>query len=496
MWTMDGFAHLAHSSSPLRPMMKNRTKFAGAALAGAVLIGGLIWNWNRPSTSYLGPAASGETPQANLRLLSPGILSIALRSGFTQASGLSLQGDGTIVVGATSWSPSLPAREGSRAVVLRMTSNGRLANPAVTLITDTPASVSGVTTARDGKSMVYGSSKGQNGHFLLARLMPDGALDPAFGNGGAVLANMKSSMWLGDHAQAVAIQDDGKIVATGGAGYVPGPLALAGYCATARFNRDSRFDRNFGDNGRLLTSVERKQFCSATSVLVAPDGKIVVVGHYHAEHEPSHIVIFRYLPDGTPDRQFGRDGIAQLLKISAIAWGGAAFDAQGRIVVVGTEEVGPTNWRFLVVRLDPNGTLDQSFGTDGIASLVGGSFSQELVAVALQRDGKIVAVGKNGWHGGVRPAEPGKRDEIVVTRLDANGALDQSFAGGGLLMMSSPRYLWSARAIAIQPDGKMLIAGSFVDDANDRATSAIVLLRLNPDGTPDADFGSGVSITE
>ena len=148
------------------------------------------------------------------------------------------------------------------------------------------------------------------------------------------------------------------------------------------------------------------------------------------------------------------------------------------------------------MRLEPNGKPDPSFGTDGIVSLAGGSFSQELVAAGPQQDGKIVAVGKTGWRSGVRPAEPGKRDEIVVTRLDANGALDQSFAGGGLLMMSSPRYLWSARAIAIQPDGKMLIAGSFVDDANDRATSAIVLLRLNPDGTPDADFGSGVSITE
>jgi hypothetical protein len=70
--------------------------------------------------------------------------------------------------------------------------------------------------------------------------------------------------------------------------------------------------------------------------------------------------------------------------------------------------------------------------------------------------------------------------------------LDQSFAGGGLLIMASPRYLWSARAIAIQPDGKLLIAGGFADDENGRVRSAIVLLRLNPDGTPDADFGSGL----
>jgi uncharacterized delta-60 repeat protein len=474
--------------------LKIRTAVIGAALVGAALIGVLIWNWDRPSTSSLRPAASGDLPKASLKLLSPGILSVALGSGSTGAEGLALQGDGTTVVGATFASESAPGLSKSRAVVLRMTSNGQLAKPPVTLIADTPSGLRGLATARDGTIVVAGSSAGPNGLFFLARLMPDGTLDPAFG-GGAVLANLESGLWQSNAGRAAAMQGDGKIVATGVATYAAGPLAVGSYCATARFNRDGTFDRSFGDNGRLLANVEGKQSCAASSVLVASDGKIVVVGDYGAEHQPRHIAAFRYLSDGTLDRQFGRDGIAQLSQISANAWGGAVFDSQGRIVIVGTEWMSP-GARFLVVRFDPNGTLDQSFGTGGIVSLAGGSVSQELVAVALQRDGKIVAVGKNGWHGGTRPAEPGKRDEIVVTRLDANGALDQSFAGGGLLTMSSPRYLWSARAIAIQPDGKMLIAGSFVDDANDRATSAIVLLRLNPDGTPDADFGSGVSITE
>jgi uncharacterized delta-60 repeat protein len=473
-------------------ILKNRTVIIGAALVGAVLIGVLIWNWDRPSTSGLPPAASGETPNASLSLLSPGILGVALGSGNTGAQGLALRGDGTIVVGGTFSSAPAPGLSNSRGFVLRMTSNGRLANPAVTLIADTPASVSGLSTARDGTIVVYGSSAVPKGHFVLARLRPDGALDPAFGSGGAVLANMRSSMWLGDTAHAVAIQGDGKIVATGVAGYAAGPLAQGSYCVTARFSQDGRFDRSFGDSGRLLTLVAGKQYCTASSVLVAPDEKIIVVGHYRAEHEPPHIALFRYLPDGTPDRQFGRDGIAQLLQISASVWGGAVFDSQGRIVVVGSEWVSPSSARFLVVRFDPNGNLDRSFGADGIVSLAGGTVSQELVAAALQQDGKIVAVGRSGWHGGTRAAEPGKRDEIVVTRLDANGALDGSFAGGGLLLMASPRYLWGGRAIAIQPDGKLLIAGDFVDDANDRATSAIVLLRLNPDGTPDADFGSGV----
>jgi hypothetical protein len=77
-------------------------------------------------------------------------------------------------------------------------------------------------------------------------------------------------------------------------------------------------------------------------------------------------------------------------------------------------------------------------------------------------------------------------------RLDPNGALDKSFAGGGLLLMASPRYLWGGHGIAIQPDGKLLIVGDVIDEANDHATSEIVLVRLNADGTPDADFGNGV----
>src|SRR6266571_6222455 len=149
-------------------MLKNRTMVIGAALVGAVLTGVLIWDWNRtPSTFGLSHAASGDNPKASLRLLSPGILSIALESGTTHAAGLTLQGDGTIVVGATMWSP---ASDKERGVVLRLTSNGRLANPAVTLLDDTI--VSGVSTARDGTIVVVGYNFSGNRHFLLARLLP------------------------------------------------------------------------------------------------------------------------------------------------------------------------------------------------------------------------------------------------------------------------------------------------------------------------------------
>ena len=79
-------------------MRKKRVMVIGAALLAAVF----IWNWNRtPNTVGLGHAASGDTPKASLRLLSPGILSISLESRNTSAAGVALQADGTIVVGAS-----------------------------------------------------------------------------------------------------------------------------------------------------------------------------------------------------------------------------------------------------------------------------------------------------------------------------------------------------------------------------------------------------------
>jgi uncharacterized delta-60 repeat protein len=147
--------------------------------------------------------------------------------------------------------------------------------------------------------------------------------------------------------------------------------------------------------------------------------------------------------------------------------------------------------RILVARFDAQGNVDQSFGAGGIVALHDSDVTQELNAVAIQPDGKIVTVGTFGWSSPSLPLEPRKRYQIIVLRLDPSGALDKSFADGGLLFMASPRYQWGGQTIAIQPDGKLLIAGFVFDDAHDR-TSSIALVRLNGDGRPDAGFGRDV----
>jgi uncharacterized delta-60 repeat protein len=319
-----------------------------------------------------------------------------------------------------------------------------------------------------------------NRRFLVGRLLPDGLPDDTF-DGGIVLANLRPSWWAAGAARAAALQDDGKIVVTGSAAYSTALLSQSSYCATARLSRDGHLDRTFGTDGRVLALVRNNEGCSAVAVLVAPDRKIEVLGNTSARG----FALLRYLPDGSADERFATGGVAEFF--DATAWG-ATMDAHGRTVVVGTRWLSQSKRQLLVVRYDADGMLDQSFGEGGAVVLHDAEVSQDLNAAVIQPDGKIVALGTFGWHAG-KSSPIAQRDEIVVTRLDANGALDKSFADGGLLLMASDRYLWGARAVALQADGRLLIVGPLVDEADESRSSGIVVVKLNPDGSPDASFG-------
>lgn len=462
-------------------LVKMRTVVVGTALIGL-----LIWYLtSQPSTSGLHAAASRDKPSASPRRLLPGMLDIQLEGRDSAPAGFALQPDGSIVVAATTWSRS--DLNSQRAAVLRLTSDGGLASPTATLLADTASTVSSVAPGRDGTIMVVGYGEPtrlwpvSDRQYLVGRLGPDGLPDRTFGGSGVVLANLRASRWMGATARGIAMDGDGGIVATGSAGYAIGPLSQGSYCATARFTPDGRFDRSFGDHGRVLTLLAGTEWCGSVAVLVASDRKIVVVGNTSARG----FVLIRYLPNGALDSEFGRGGTVEFF--DATAWG-AAFDAQGRTLVVGTKWLTPSRMQFLVARYDAGGHLDGSFGAGGAVSLHEAAVSQQLVAAAVQPDGKIVAVGTSGWHSGTRTPDPAKRDQIVVVRLDPNGALDGSFAGG-LLLIPSERYLWGADGVAIQPDGKLLVVGPVLDEGDNPRTRGIVVVRLNSNGTRDSDFG-------
>jgi hypothetical protein len=117
------------------------------------------------------------------------------------------------------------------------------------------------------------------------------------------------------------MDDGGRIVATGSAGYATGPLSQSSYCATARFTRDGRFDPTFGDRERVLTLLTGAEGCGGAAVLVESDAKIVFVGNVTG----GGFVLIRYLTDGALDSAVGRGGTIAFFDATA---SGATFDAQ------------------------------------------------------------------------------------------------------------------------------------------------------------------------
>ena len=189
--------------------------------------------------------------------------------------------------------------------------------------------------------------------------------------------------------------------------------------------------------------------------------------------------------DGTPDTTFGQGGkatfpIAQGGGAAADDATGVAIEATGKIVVVGTSPTS-TGTAMTVLQLTSTGALDPSFGSAGVKTI---SFSGESSAggVALQSDGEILVSGFVEVSVGTSQTQL----EFGVARLAANGALDTSFGDGGLQTISSFAAAGAEPALALQPDGKIILAGNEAG-----LPTSIAAVRLNANGTLDSTFGTG-----
>jgi uncharacterized delta-60 repeat protein len=358
----------------------------------------------------------------------------------------------------------------------------------------------------DGKIVVAGSS---NGDFALARYNADGTLDATFGSGGLVTTDFGGE----DEAVSIQIQPDGKLVVAGDSGeqhafarynvdgsldvgfgasgkQIVGPSASTAYSTAGalilsdgkiiaagnvsaggledidflRLNADGTLDSAFGSDGLIVTSFGSMD--EARDMLVQPDGKIVVGGYIRLD-DVYGLGVARYNADGALDTSFGQGGLvrpaAAVLLVS-----GLAQQADGKIVAAGNVQ------ETIIVRLNTDGSLDTSFGTDGIVTedICGGT--DYIEDVAIQPDQKIIVVGSCVY------------TAIVVARFNTDGGLDISFGTNGV-MMTEIADSREAYAVALQPDGKIVVAG--------QGGTGINVLRLNPDGTLDATFdGDGVTV--
>ncbi len=271
-----------------------------------------------------------------------------------------------------------------------------------------------------------------------------------------------------DYGRSVVLQPDGKIV-------------VAGYSyngsnhdfSLIRLNADGSLDGSFAAGGKLLMPVGSSNDF-AYSVTLQPDGKIVVAGDSRNGSDNDFSLI-RLNGDGSLDTSFGTGG-KQLTPVGVGNEYGNSVTLQpdGKIVVAGVSSNG-SNDDFSLIRLSANGSLDSSFGSGGKLLVPVGSSTDQAFSVKLQPDGKIVVAGYSGIGG---------NEEFSLIRLNADGSLDGSFGTGGKLLVpvgSSDDFGYS---VTLQPDGKIVVAGYSSNGSN----WDFSLIRLNVNGSLDTSF--------
>jgi large repetitive protein len=308
-------------------------------------------------------------------------------------------------------------------------------------------------------------------------------LDATFGINGYRPINQQVS-WSSNFPD-VKLQADGKILAAADS------LTSGAAWGLTRLLANGTPDTTFGSSGSVTTSFPGANDGQANGIAVQSDGKIVVVGIVTgATNNNGDWGIARYLPTGALDTTFGSGGTARFNFNTGFGTpaGGWAYDVtiqgDGKILVAGTNFTSQATG-FTVIRLNTNGTLDNTFGVSGVASIdLDATHYETAYAMQLQADGKIVLVGTVSGVG------------FGVARLNANGTPDTTFASGGKRVIAATAFGstytngGSAQGVALQSDGKIVVGG-YVDDASYRGDWAAA--RLNTDGSLDTSFsGDGL----
>jgi uncharacterized delta-60 repeat protein len=331
-----------------------------------------------------------------------------------------------------------------------------------------------VAAQRDGKIIVAGSAQVAGvDQFALVRYNSDGSLDTTLKGSGKVT----TAVGAGDsHGKGMALQGDGKIVVAGDS-----PKASGWSCFTAlRYTADGSLDTSFGDAGKVTTSIGGKND-SLESVVIQGDGKIVVAGWFNASSNNDFAVV-RYNANGTLDTSFNETGKAAA-DFGADAYGqSVAVHGDGRIVVAGyTTKSWESKKQCSLACFKANGSLDTSFnGTGKLTTDFGGDGNAEGRSVAVQTDGKIVVAGY---------ATAGNTEKFALARYNGDGTLDTSFGDSGRVMTNVGISGSNATGVVLQKDGKIVVAGYAVNNSGTDYDFACVL--YNTDGKVDQSFGDG-----
>lgn len=406
---------------------------------GRVLIGG---NFNQ---------VNGQSFKILARLEADGVVdaTFATSTSFSpgQVFAIAVEPDGQVLVGG-----SFSSYAGTSSVgLVRLNADatvdsGFSIGTGFVLVTD---NVRAIALQPDGRILVGGAFSGFNGTNVrrLTRLNADGTLDPSFPVG--------DRFYIGG-VHGLALQPDGKTVVVGGfttdSGVIRNRVARVDNDGTLDF----AFGRGHGCNGRYANTVPIAR-CS----VVQPDGRILVGGGFQAYNDSVRAGLVRIFPDGELDPSFsigsGFDGIVTDI----------ALQPDGKVVVCGEFQHFNGVQTMYLVRLNADGSRDDSF------NMGTGVSNGRVYALALQPDGKLIAAGDmTNYNGSIARG---------IMRLNADGSIDPTFVTGNGFDNNG----YPVHDLVLQPDGKVIACGEFNEYDN---VQSYKIIRLNPDGSQDASF--------
>ena len=304
--------------------------------------------------------------------------------------------------------------------------------------------------------------------FTVIRYNPNGSIDTSFGTNGVVNTNVGNFEGLVN----ILLQPDGKIILSGER-YAGTNLTDF---AVLRYNTDGTPDNSFDGNGLAVATISNFSEERYGAAALQTDGKIVVVGQ--TDNETSNAsydwAVVRFNSDGSLDTTFDSDGkkVISMGGDQELAYS-VAVQADAKIVISGVSNNGSDN-DFTTARLNPNGSFDETFGTNGVVRTQFGNSNEAAFEIKIQNDNKIVVAGS---------AFNGTDSDIALARFNENGTLDASFGVNGLVTATySPTSNESANSLAIQTDGKIVVSC--------RNGSNAGVVRFNSNGSLDNSFGN------
>ncbi|MEX1188324.1 MAG: hypothetical protein WED33_03635, partial [Bacteroidia bacterium] len=361
-----------------------------------------------------------------------------------------VQPDQKILVIGMSWNETYVAQ----VVVTRYLPNGSLdlsfgVSGSFTYNLDNEALAYDAVLSPEGKIILVGSTTDYTKYrILVIQINADGSLDAEFGENGLVATEVGLVSENGeDMGYGVDLDAAGNII-------VCGSSLDENYFrrpVVIRYSPIGVMDMNFGVNGVAtipVTNSENVFDC----VAVQPDGKIVASGHYAQDLLFFKFLMVRFNEDGSLDNSFGNNGVIKQSFANVDDEGfSLALRPNGKILVAGFSGTQTYNYNSLLVQYTPQGQLDSSFGTNGVVIL---DFANFDVAedVKLLPNGDAIVVGTSG-------EGPPNAYNLAVWRYKSDGGLITSFGTNGIVQHEIDDYYVMLHSLAIQEDGKLVVAG-------------------------------------